>query len=261
MQIEHSEFQEQLVCGLSHRMNNILTLFHGYIGLLLSDKQLDEGTLAGLAKIKEGATAASELIDRTHALARPSSGAWRQINLRDFISVLRPSFVAYAGPRTELALDLGEGLPLVWGDAMRVKTAIVELVRNALDATSGGGRVELSLRVVEHPGAGASESARNCVCVSVCDDGPGIPGEVGDRIYLPFFTTRRRKNNTGLGLTMARSYAQQMGGTIRFTSEAGRTEFQLLLPVHAPEEVGRDGAPPARIGAVGIDGGARRSGV
>ena len=84
MQIEHSEFQDQLVRGLAHRMNNILTLFHGYLGLLLDNKQLDPATVEGLNRIKEGAKAASELMDRTHSLVRPSAVVWREINLGDF---------------------------------------------------------------------------------------------------------------------------------------------------------------------------------
>src|SRR6478752_4020024 len=62
MQIEHSEFQDQLVRGLAHRMNNILTLFHGYLGLLMDNQKLDKETREGLAKIKEGARAASEIV-------------------------------------------------------------------------------------------------------------------------------------------------------------------------------------------------------
>ena len=72
MQIEYSEFQDELVRGLAHRMNNILTLFQGYLGLLLDNEKLDKPTLEGLAKIQAGARAASDLMDRTHALVRLS---------------------------------------------------------------------------------------------------------------------------------------------------------------------------------------------
>src|SRR5437868_3423779 len=57
MSIEHSASQQQLVTGLAHRMNNILTLFHGYVGLLLDNDSLDKGTRASLAKMKDGASA------------------------------------------------------------------------------------------------------------------------------------------------------------------------------------------------------------
>src|SRR5476649_344676 len=105
MQIEHSEFQDQLVLGLAHRMNNILTLFHGYLGLLMDNQKLDKQTQAGLAKIKDGARAASELMDRTHSLVRPPAVVWREIKLPDFIRMLRPSFESLCGPRTKLTLE------------------------------------------------------------------------------------------------------------------------------------------------------------
>ena len=87
MQIQQSEFQDQLVRGIAHRMNNILTLFHGYVGLLLDNQKLDQQTMEGLAKIKEGATAASELMDRTHSLARPSTLVWREVKIADFLRI------------------------------------------------------------------------------------------------------------------------------------------------------------------------------
>ena len=77
MQIILSDFQDQLVKGLSHRMNNILTLFHGYLGLLLDNEKLDPVTHEGLAKIKDGARIATELMDRTNALVRPTNPAPR----------------------------------------------------------------------------------------------------------------------------------------------------------------------------------------
>src|SRR5687767_13070788 len=85
MRLSIEQFQEQLIRGLTHRMNNILSLFHGYLGLLMDDRKLDAVTREGLAKIKEGARAATELMERTNALVRPASTTWREINLADLL--------------------------------------------------------------------------------------------------------------------------------------------------------------------------------
>jgi signal transduction histidine kinase len=146
MQIEHSEFQDQLVRGLAHRMNNILTLFHGYVGLLLDNKRLDRETVDGLNRIKEGAKAASELMDRTHSLVRPSAIVWREINFGEFLNLLRPGLESLRGPKTVLEFDCPENLPHVWADMSRVRTAVTELVRNACEATAEGGKVRVELR-------------------------------------------------------------------------------------------------------------------
>ena len=140
MQIDHSEFQDQLVRGLAHRMNNILTLFHGYLGLLLDNKKLDKSTLEGLARIKEGARGGlSELMDRTHSLVRPPTVVWREVKLGDFVRMLKPTFDAIRGPKTELTIVCQDDLPVIWADAARIKTAILEIVRNAMEATDPGG--------------------------------------------------------------------------------------------------------------------------
>src|SRR4029453_8463036 len=120
MHIVHSDFQDQLVRGLAHRMNNILTLFHGYLGLLIENKDLDQTTLDGLAKIKLGAIQASELIDRTHALVRPSATVLREIDLGEYLRLLRPAFEAGRGPKTTIQMEVEEKLPRILADASTV---------------------------------------------------------------------------------------------------------------------------------------------
>jgi signal transduction histidine kinase len=226
MQIVHSDFQDQLVRGLSHRMNNILTLFHGYLGLLTDNKDLDKTTLEGLAKIKLGAVQASELIDRTHALVRPSATVLREINLGDYLPLLRSSFEALRGPKTKLHLEIEEDLPPILADASRLRTAIAELVKNACEATfANGGDVTISVRGDRPKG---SRTKWNVITVS--DSGTGIADEIRERIFTPFFTTKKKQNAAGLGLTVALSFVQQHGGNLRFESEPGKTAFEFRLP-------------------------------
>src|SRR4051812_2598511 len=130
MQIEHSEFQDQLVRGLTHKMNNILSLFHGYLGLLLENKQLDPAIVTGLARIKEGAKAASDLMDRTTALARPSSVVWRPVMLRGFLEMSQSFFDSLCADGVKVKVECPADIPPVWTDLSRLRTALVEVVRN-----------------------------------------------------------------------------------------------------------------------------------
>lgn len=230
MQIEHSEFQDQLVRGLAHRMNNILTLFHGYLGLLLDNQKLDKQTREGLAKIKAGARAASDLMDRTHSLVRPPAVVWREINLYDFIRMLKPSLDALCGPHTSITLEGPDEVPAIWGDASRVKTAIFEVARNAVEATLGGGDVHIVVSVANKPPGTPASQPIQWLSIAITDEGPGIPKENHDRIYQPFFSTKKKQNATGLGLTVAAGFVQQMGGVLRLESKPGKTTFQMLLP-------------------------------
>src|SRR5688572_4148649 len=129
LRVSLEQFQEQLIRGLSHRMNNILSLFHGYLGLLMEDKKLDAVTREGLAKIKEGARAASDLMERAQSLARPTGAVWRDVNLGDLLRQLRPTLEGYCGPRIKLEIECADDLPTVWADASRIRMAISELVK------------------------------------------------------------------------------------------------------------------------------------
>ena len=94
------------------------------------------------------------------------------------------------------------------------------LIDNALDAVSDGGRVTVTAR---------AEGAK--VVVRVTDDGPGIPAEVKSRIFDPFFTTKPVGKGTGLGLDIVRRLVDRNDGSIEVESEPGRTEFRVALPV------------------------------
>lgn len=232
MHIEHSAFHDQLVRGLTHKMNNILSLFHGYLGLLLENKKLDSAILDGLARIKEGAHAASELMDRTQALARPSSVIWREINLAEFLRILKPGLEAHFKRGVKLRIVCPDDLPRLWADVSRLRTIVTELVRNAGDASPADS--EVVVEATEEAQLGFARSAAvkpvTWVSLSVTDQGPGIGPEVGPRIFEPFFTTKQDEHATGLGLTVALGLVQQLGGVIRFESKPGHTVFRLLMP-------------------------------
>lgn len=237
MQLEQSQYQDQLVRGLTHRMNNILTVFHGYVGILLDNDKLDQATRDSLSKIKEGAAAATELMDRTQALVRPSALVWRQIDLTEIVPTLRLLFEGFRNPRTKIEIECADELPPVWVDAGRVKTAIVELVRNACEsATQAGSLVRVEIRPeISRPANGSKGGAAQMkwICISVIDNGPGIDPAVEDKIFQPFFTTKKKQNAAGLGLNVATGLVQQVGGLIRHESKPGRTCFQILLPARA----------------------------
>jgi signal transduction histidine kinase len=226
MQIAHNDFQDQLVRGLAHRMNNILSLFHGYLSLVVENEKLDPATLEGLEKIKLGASQASELMDRTQALVRPTASVLRSIDVGEYLRVLRPGFEQFRGPRTEIELEIPEDLPPVHGDVARVRTAIVELVKNACEATfASGGTVRIEVRSEATP-----NSRTKWLVVSITDDGPGIPLEIQQRVFTPFYSTKKKQNAAGLGLTVAQNFAQQHEGNVKLESEPGRTVAELRLP-------------------------------
>jgi signal transduction histidine kinase len=124
------------------------------------------------------------------------------------------------GKSAALTVDVPGDLPRVRGFGSELNQVWANLVDNALDAVSDGGRVTVTARA-----AGPS------VVVRVADDGPGIPAEVKSRIFDPFFTTKPVGMGTGLGLDIVRRLLDRNEGSIEVDSEPGRTEFRVALPV------------------------------
>ena len=112
------------------------------------------------------------------------------------------------------------GTPRASGDAARLKACAVNLLLNAVQASPRGARV----RVLCGPAAGG-------VFLEVADEGPGVPPEVGDRVFEPFFTGR--PGGTGLGLAVTRRIAEAHGGSVVCRSGSGGTVFRVEVPAHA----------------------------
>ena len=119
-----------------------------------------------------------------------------------------------------VTLQLEDELPRVRGFAGELNQVWGNLIDNALDAVSNGGRVEV-LAVRENKD----------VVVRILDDGPGITKEVSSRIFDPFFTTKPQGQGIGLGLDIVRRLLRHNDGSIDFESRPGRTEFRVRLPI------------------------------
>lgn len=215
MQFVISEFDAEFLRGLSHRMNNILSLFQGYLELLTMGKELDAKTRNGLAKIQDGAKAATDLMSRVQAISRPMPSELREVDVPALLQQLRPTFEAN-GKKVEI--EYADGTPPVWGDSARVRMALTELGKNACEAASSRVRIQVS------------GSPSNGVNVQITDDGPGIPAELSERIYHPFYTTKKALNASGLGLTIAMVCTLQLKGSLAHRSKPGETTFELTLP-------------------------------
>ncbi len=119
--------------------------------------------------------------------------------------------------------NYGDDVPQVCAYPGEINQVWTNLLDNALDAVPEGGTVRLGTR---------AEGA--VVCVTIADDGPGIPTDVQERIFEPFYTTKEPGKGTGLGLDIAQRIVMQHQGTISVESEPGRTVFEVCLPIDAP---------------------------
>lgn len=159
-----------------------------------------------------------------------------RMEAEDIASAVR-EIVAFARPEMdraglELVLDVDDDLPAALFDEGQIRQALLNVMRNAREAMTNGGRIEVSVRA-----DGMS------VVVGVDDRGGGIPDDVRARIFDPFFSTKGE--GTGLGLAITRQIVEAHGGTISCEArEGGGTSFRILLPI-APHRL--SGAHSSRM--------------
>ncbi len=122
--------------------------------------------------------------------------------------------------RVSVALRVEPDLPPVPGVAGQLNDVWLNLVDNAIDFAPPGGQVTVS-----------AQHQAETVVISVTDDGPGIPPENQTRVFEPFFTTRPVGQGAGLGLDIVQRVVRSHGGSVELSSEPGRTEFRVRLPV------------------------------
>jgi two-component system, cell cycle sensor histidine kinase and response regulator CckA len=158
------------------------------------------------------------------------------------------------GETIELDVVHGRDLWLVKADLNQFEQVIVNLVVNARDAMSEGGRIVLRTRNVAAADCAAfnekSLIPAEYVLIEVEDNGHGIPADVRDKIFEPFFTTKEVGKGTGLGLSMVYGIVKQTGGYVFCESEPGvGATFRILLPRFIPdaaaEPVKKEVAKPA----------------
>ena len=114
--------------------------------------------------------------------------------------------------------------------------AVLNIVRNAIQAVDRQGNIELRTRIQRQFTIG-NVRHRHVVRVDIIDDGPGIPEEMQQRIFYPMVTSRAE--GTGVGLSIAQSLINRHGGLIECSSEDGKTKFTILVPLET--ELNEDG--------------------
>jgi two-component system cell cycle sensor histidine kinase/response regulator CckA len=232
----------QLAGGIAHDFNNVLTAIIGYSDLLLANHRPTDPSFQDIMQIKQNANRAAGLVRQLLAFSRRQTLRPQTLQLGEVLSELQMLLRRLVGETIELDVVHGRDLWLVKADLNQFEQVIVNLVVNARDAMSEGGRIALRTRNVAATDCAAfhekSLAPADYVLIEVEDNGHGIPAEVRGKIFEPFFTTKEVGKGTGLGLSMVYGIVKQTGGYVFCESEPGvGTTFRILLPRHIPEAV------------------------
>lgn len=230
----------QMAAGLAHEVKNPLGAIKGAAQLLSEDqKNQDSSEREFIDIILEEVERLDRVVGSVLDYARPNKS---ELGAVDVNAVVRRTLRVLASARadhTEVVTDLAEDLPLARADAEQLRQVLLNLIRNAAQAMSGRGAVQLATRAREELPAGAKEPTR-WVEISVRDQGPGIAPQVLKNLFVPFFTTKER--GTGLGLAISQRVVAEMGGRIEVATRPGAgATFTVVLPV-SPEPLLRESA-------------------
>jgi PAS domain S-box-containing protein len=249
-QAERMQALGQLAGGIAHDFNNVLQAVQGG-ARLIERRSGDAASVTRFARmVIEASERGAAVTRRLLAFARRGELRAEPVDAGALLLGLREVLGHTLGSSIAVRVEIGAGLPSLMADKGQLETVLVNLATNARDAMPQGGTLTLSAMAAE-AGAGlpAELRAGRYVALCVTDTGTGMEPSVLARVFEPFFTTKPRGQGTGLGLPMAKGFAEQSGGAVLVESAPGQgTRILLWLPaatqeVHAPQ-AGRIPAAP-----------------
>ncbi len=231
----------ELAGGVAHDFNNVLQGILGYADLLLVNHRPTDPSFQDIMQIKQNANRAAGLVRQLLAFSRRQTLRPQVMHFGEVLSDLSMLLKRLLGERIALDVRHGRDLWPVKADLTQFEQVVVNLAVNARDAMPEGGKLAIRTRNV--PAADAEGvgnppmPAADHVLIEIEDSGTGIPQEIIDKIFQPFFTTKEVGKGTGLGLSMVYGFVKQSGGFIFCDSKVGAgTTFRIYLPRFAGEE-------------------------
>ncbi|MDP9793219.1 PAS domain S-box-containing protein [Catenuloplanes nepalensis] len=236
----------QLAGGVAHDFNNILAVIGNYTEMLIdalgdTDPDLDAAR-NDLRQVARAAERATQLTKQLLAFGRRDVTKAQTLSLNHVIGDVEQMLRRTLGEHIHLIVQLDPGLWTIHADAGQLEQILVNLAVNARDAMPSGGTLSIDTGNAELDGEddGHLRPGRY-VRLRISDTGTGMPPEVIERAFEPFYTTKPRGSGTGLGLATVYGIATATGGDVQLYSEADiGTTVTILLPAND-----RAGAPPA----------------
>ncbi len=224
----------EMVAGIAHELNNKLTPILGFVELLKTEVR-DERTRQRMHVVHGSALGARRIVESLLAFARKEKPRWKSADVNRIVdSALDIVHPCFSTRGVRVVKHLQPDICPVRVDAVQIEQVLVNLFKNAFEAMGDTGQLTIQTLVVD-----------DSVMIKVTDTGPGIPADIRERIFTPFFTTKESQGK-GLGLSICHTIIANHGGNITLHSSRAGTSFVISLPA-CPDMEASDPvlAPPA----------------
>jgi PAS domain S-box-containing protein len=210
----------QLAAGVAHEINNPLAVLYGMIQDL--NEMPKSCTPEKAEKMLHVARRIKEIVQSLLMFSRQSESGRSEENINDVIKdVLMLTSSQLARNKIELVRRFSNDLPHLQVSASQLQQVFMNIIMNAVDAMPGGGKLIIS-----------TTAANSVVRIDFEDTGPGIPEDIADKIFLPFFSTKEVGRGIGLGLSISYGIIEDHGGKLEVESKPeGGAKFSVNLPV------------------------------
>jgi signal transduction histidine kinase len=248
IQAQKMDAVKKIVGGLTHDLNNLLTVIISCSSFLLEDLNKDNTLRQDIDQIKKAGERARFLVKQLWAFSSRHVIQPTVLNLNDVLVETERMLKRMIGENVKVEMNLDPALWPVKVDSAQMQQVIMNLAVNAGDAMPQGGKITIRTanEALNEKNTGKHISVRSgpYVALSVGDTGFGMNKKTQFRIFEPFFTTKKQGGGTGLGLFTVYDIVKQSKGDIRVCSAPGQgTIFKIYLPKAGnrspPESPGR----------------------
>lgn len=224
----------RLAGGVAHDFNNLLMIISGYADQLLNDPCLPEADRGYCQELIATTKQATVLTRQLLAFSRKHPIQAQTVDLNAIVAELAGMLRPLLSARIQLVVNCRDRNLLVYADPPQLQLMIMNLALNARDAMPDGGVLSLAtFAETLSPDVLLPDAPRQFVVLEVTDTGVGMPPEIKQRIFEPFFSTKDVGKGTGLGLSMVYGIVEQANGHITVDSEPNLgTTFRIYLPFH-----------------------------
>lgn len=236
-QAQRLETVGRVTAGVAHDFSNLLTAIRAFANLGEVAPAELEKTARYFAEIDSAAEKAVLLTRQLLAVGRPPESAPTRTDLNDVVLEFRSLLRHLVPPEIELQLDLATEPVPVFVDRSQLEQVILNLVVNGRDAIADEGKITIrtSTDAPSSLSDDVESASANSAWLQVIDTGDGIPDEIEELIFEPFFSTKPPETGTGLGLATIDGIVSESRGDIYVDSTVGRgTTMTVALPADAP---------------------------